>query len=269
MPTFLFWNINGKQIDELIVSLALTENVDVIVLAECGLDPNDFVIALNRTRLGYEYAPGLCERLRFFTRFDNTYLGLTAESDRVSIRRLMLPGRDELLLVAAHLPSKMHFSGASQIFQCVELRTMIEEQETKAGHRRTIVLADLNVNPFEEGVVAAGGLHAVTTRAVASRGQRVVQGTSYPFFYNPMWHYFGDRHESAPGTYYYEKAESLNYYWNIFDQILLRPDVLHGFRNDGVRVITQIDGQPLLDNSGKPDVEGASDHLPLLLTLHF
>jgi hypothetical protein len=56
-----------------------------------------------------------------------------AETLRVSIRNLRLPARSDLIVVGAHLPSKMHFSPDSQIFQCAELARLIEEEETRAG----------------------------------------------------------------------------------------------------------------------------------------
>src|SRR5712671_2585966 len=145
MPSFMFWNVARKSLPDLIVSLAFANDVDILVLAECQLDPNDLLRALNFKSAVYEYAPGLCESLLFFTRFDSQFLALMHETPRVSIRRLQLPARKELILVGAHLPSKMHFSDESQIFQCTELAVLIETEETRAGHKRTVLLGDLNV----------------------------------------------------------------------------------------------------------------------------
>jgi hypothetical protein len=56
-----------------------------------------------------------------------------------------------------------------------------------------VLVGDFNMNPFQEGVVAANGLNAVMARRVAARRRtRVVQEREYPFFYNPMWGHFGD-----------------------------------------------------------------------------
>lgn len=269
MPTLVFWNVAGKSIPELIVSLALSNEVDLLVLAECDIEPDALLQALNRDSSEYQYAPGFCESLLFFSKFDSGFLTLMAETPRVSIRRLRLPARNEVIIVGAHLPSKIHFSDDSQILQCAELANLIEQQETEAGHQRTILLGDLNVNPFEVGVVAAGGLHAVATRDVASRGHRVVQGKRYPFFYNPLWNYLGDRDGRAPGTFYYEKAESLTYFWNMFDQVLIRPDILSGLGKDDVHVLTTIGDISLMDHRGRPDKENVSDHLPVLLRIQF
>jgi len=94
-----------------------------------------------------------------------------------------------------------------------------------------------------------------------------VQTRPYKFFYNPMWSHFGDR-AAAAGTYYYESAEPLCYFWNIFDQVLLRPELLGGFTHERLRIVTEIAGVSLLTD-GRPDRTLASDHLPVLLQLEF
>jgi hypothetical protein len=130
-------------------------------------------------------------------------------------------------------------------------------------------MGDLNVNPFEAGMVGTGGLHAVMSREVASRGSRTVQAREYDFFYNPMWAHFGDRQNGPPGTYYYDKAEHVTYFWNIFDQILVRPALLEGLGSESVRILTSVKGLSLLGPGGRPDRAVASDHLPVLLDLDF
>lgn len=268
MLRFLFWNIARSTDEDLVARAARSNEADVLILAECEIMPARLLEALNRDAPDYQYAPGQCERLRFFSNFDSGFLRPSYETARVSIRRLSLPGRDQVTLVGAHLPSKLHFSAGSQVFGCMELNQIIEEEETKAGHKRTILMGDLNMNPFEMGVAASGGLHAVMSRQVALRRSRTVQEQTYSFFYNPMWSHFGDRGAGPSGTYYYEKAEHLNYFWNIFDQVLLRPELLSGFQPDGVRIITSIEDLSLLDEDGIPDKEHGSDHLPVLLELN-
>jgi len=118
-------------------------------------------------------------------------------------------------------------------------------------------------------MVGTGGLHAVMSREVASRGSRTVQAREYDFFYNPMWAHFGDRGGRVPGTYYYDKAEHVTYFWNMFDQILVRPALLEGLGAESVRILTSVRGLSLLGPSGRPDKTIASDHLPVLVDLEF
>jgi len=239
---------------------------DILILSECAIEARDLLKVLNRRDPAFHFAPGQNRGISMFTRFPGRYLAPSYESDRVSIRRLTLPAIDELLMVAVHLPSKLFWSAESQMFECANLGSTIIEEERKAGHSRTILVGDLNMNPFEKGVVAAAGLHAVSTRRVAQRSERTVQGRSYPFFYNPMWGHFGDASERPARTYYYERAEHVNYFWNNFDQILIRPQMMDHFRSDQLRILDYAGEMSLSRSDGRPDSDKASDHFPLLFT---
>jgi len=268
MPKFLFWNLNGNDVPELLCRMAREELIDVFILAECGSKSWELIAALNAERADYQMGWSNCERLLFLTRFNSRWMTALFESSHVSIQRLEMPARHSLLIAAAHLPSKLHFSEESQVFESVQLARMIEEVEAKEGHQRTMVLGDLNMNPFEAGMVGArGGLHAVMSRSVAARETRVVQNEQCRFFYNPMWNHMGDRGD-AGGTYYYESSEAVCYFWNMFDQVLLRPELLKGFAPEQVRIVTEIGGVPLLEG-GRPNRKVASDHLPVLVELQF
>jgi hypothetical protein len=269
MPKFLFWNLNKSERRDLVCRLARLENVDVIILAESALHTARFLEEINDAPQHYHYVPGECGHISLFTRFQPSLFPAILESHRISIRRLDLPARAKVTVVSAHLPSKMLFGEDDQIFESVHLARLIEQAELHEGHQRTIVIGDLNMNPFESGMVAArGGLHAVMSRRVAARATRKVQQENYKFFYNPMWSHFGDR-AGAAGTFYYDSSEPLCYFWNIFDQVLLRPDLLKGFQHEQLRIVTEVDGVSLIKEDGCPDKTIASDHLPLVLEVDF
>ncbi len=268
MPKFVFWNLNQRDLPELVTQLAHQERVDILVLAECGSKSWELIEALNAECADYQMGWSNCERLLFLTRFNSRWLSARFESSHVSIQRLEMPARRSLLIAAAHLPSKLHFSEESQVFESVQLARMIEEVEAKEGHQRTMVLGDLNMNPFEAGMVGArGGLHATMSRSVAGRESRTVQNQKCRFFYNPMWNHMGDR-SGVGGTFYYESSEAVCYFWNMFDQVLLRPQLLKGFAPEQVRIVTEIGGVSLLEG-GRPNTKVASDHLPVMVELQF
>jgi exonuclease III len=268
MPRFLFWNLNNQPVPHLVKEVARRNDVDVLVLAECEISVGTLLTELNAQTPDFQFAPGQCERIQVFTRFHSGFFAPIFESDRYSIRRLRLPLRDEILVAMVHLPSKVHFSEQSQRTECSMLARTVAEVEGLVGHKRTIVLGDFNSNPFEHGFVATDGLHAVMSKNVALRETRRVQGRDFDFFYNPMWSHFGDTGGKPCGTHYYEKAEHVNYFWNIFDQVLLRPHLLEGFSDD-VRILTAAGSTSLLDRDGRPDQRKASDHLPIVFSLDF
>jgi hypothetical protein len=124
------------------------------------------------------------------------------------------------------------------------------------------------MNPFEPGVAAADAFHGVMSRRIAQKLVRTVKGEERRFFYNPMWTRFGDHALGPPGTYYYPSSGQVTFFWNMFDQVLLRPELLDCFRDEDLEVLTRAGSTDLLTPSATPDTDSASDHLPLLFQLH-
>ena len=267
---FLFWNIGRKPLAPLVSELAEIHGVDVIILAECATDPGAMLQALNRTpENGFHFPGSPGQRTIIFARYAREFFQTVLDIPRVSIRSLSLPARAPVLLAAVHLPSKLHCSEESQKFECVELARSIEIEERTAGHRRTILVGDFNMNPFETGVVSAAGLNSVMSRQVASRETRTVQGREYRFFYNPMWSHFGDARNDTAGSYYYDAGEHVNYYWNMFDQVLLRPELAEHFDPTRLSIVRAVGAHSLVRPDGRPDPANGSDHLPILFEVEF
>jgi hypothetical protein len=143
------------------------------------------------------------------------------------------------------------------------------EEEDRAGHQRTVLVGDMNMNPFEPGLVSSVGLNAVTSRRIAGRMTRTVQGRAYRFFYNPMWGHFGDMRGDTAGSYFYDSAEHLNYFWNVFDQVLLRPELAKRFNSDQLSIVRSVGERSLVRGDGRPDGTLYSDHLPIVFELDF
>lgn len=271
MLTFLFWNLGRNKRVEALARLARSHDVDVLMLAESPASPVELLGRLNDDgRAAFHYNPGNCERVSIFSRFAKSSWRPMLETNRVSIRQIKLPGRPDLLLAAVHLRSKLHQTDAStsQMLAVTELARDIARMEAKLGHRRTVLVGDLNMNPFEHGLVAAAGLNATMDRRIAARAERTVEKKGYPFFYNPMWSLLGDASPGPPGTYYRGESSQVAYFWHMFDQVLLRPDLLPSFENQSLEILDSDGTATLLKKSGAPDEAAGSDHLPLVFRLN-
>lgn len=187
MVAFLFWNLNRKPLSESVASIAARHEVDVVILCECCVTPIDLLRSLNAgTETSYRYAAGIgCQRVEILARFPSEFIRPIYETDRLTVRHLALPGATDILLAAIHFPSKLHWSEKGQVLECVELADQLRDLERQVGHSRTVLVGDLNMNPFEDAVIGAKGLHAVMTRRIATKGSRIVQGREYPFFLQP------------------------------------------------------------------------------------
>ena len=265
MATFLFWNINRNNVIDEIVTVCHDNSVDILVLAESYIPDESLLLALNKGKTRKYLAPfNPSDYLSFFIRYPEDSYKLISDEHRVAIRHILPPIGQDILLIAVHLPSKMHMTEADQLLQATRLSKTIKEAEKLIGHTNSLILGDLNMNPFEFGVVAADGLHGVMDKQIALKGNRTVQGISQPFFYNPMWSLIGDASPGPSGTYYYASG-NVSYFWNTFDQVLLRPSLLKYYSDENLKVIDAI-GHRKLVRSGRIDTK-FSDHLPIVITL--
>jgi hypothetical protein len=106
MLTFLFWNMNRKRLVDMIARLVEDHWVDVLMLAENATGAVEMLQRLNEGSPEFHYAPSRAPTaVDVFTRFSGEFLKPTFESGRVSIRRMALPARAELLLAMVHLPA--------------------------------------------------------------------------------------------------------------------------------------------------------------------
>ncbi len=268
MLTFLFWNIDNEPIGDVITHLALMHGVDILILAESALPPPELLLKLNEQKTAYFYHPKRgCGKIEVFAKFRQEHLKIINEGQRYTIRRLTLPGRQEILVCMAHLPNKRHYSEQDMIHSMTNMSADIKDSESKYSHERTIVVGDLNANPFEAGMVSCSGLHAVMARQTAQKSRRKVEGKTYPFFYNPMWSHFGDGNRLPSGTYHYWNSTPVSYMWNMFDQVLIRPELLDYFDDADLQILTSDGATSLLKADGTPD-KSISDHLPILFKLN-
>jgi hypothetical protein len=272
MITFLFWNIKNNPIQSIIARLALRHEVDVIMLAEYNIEVDKLLSELNNLTgsMYYHVSKIGCERIEIFTRFPIEFITPILESDKYTICHLKLPNAVDILLSVAHLKSKSRIEKVDQDSISEDFSESIKEAEKDIGHLRTVVFGDLNMSPFDGGVIKARGLNATMSRFIAQKKLREVRDKYYPFFYNPMWNFLGDFNSDPsvpPGTYYYVKSTEEDIRWYILDQVLLRPEILTYFNIKDLMILTSDGSDSFLTKNGIPK-KSTSDHLPLILKLN-
>jgi len=277
MPTMfcaVFWNIGRKTtrngIVRLIAALQREEDADVIGLAECS----DGVIgstlrALNPIGSTAWEPIRTNSRIQLLVRSDRMRVSEIDHHEYYSFFEVRRPPAVELLLVVTHMISRVYHEFDHIDEELKEFASAIRKIEIIKRHTNTILLGDFNANPFTNGIVTAAGLHAVMPLIVAKTGERKVAHRMYPYFFNPMWKFFGDGTESPPGTCYYSpEGAHRAFHWNMFDQIMIRPALLEHYTNDSVQIVNKLAGKPLTDRFWIPDRSVGSDHLPIRVRLH-
>jgi hypothetical protein len=279
MISFLFWNLMGNQaatwaarssaLRTHLGRIVANFGVDVLLLAESAFDTSDVLAALNGGGPDtFCYPPSNSRRIHLFTRLPEATVTdqFNDSSDgRLTIRRLTTSPTTDILLAALHFQSRMAWDALDQAMQTTVLQQDITDTEDVVGHQRTVLVGDLNMNPFDLGVVGAHALNAVMTRDLARGEGRVMAGRPYRFFYNPMWGCFGDRTPGPAGTYFYSASRPGNHFWHLFDQVLLRPALMDALAE--LRILEEDGQESLLTDRRRPRSSEVSDHLPVLFRL--
>ena len=238
MLTFLFWNLAKRDVAEVVAALALENKVDIILLAENRIPVSKLLRLLNSPAdAKYNFVPPPISdepKIDIYFGFPSEFLKPKKDTRRATIRAVTLPARQEFLLCGVHFQSRAVWTEEDQALESANLNRIIREEERALGHTRTLVVGDLNMNPFSLGVTAASGFNAVMTREVALRGSRTLADVEHPFFFNPMWSKFSDGELAPSGTYYLNPSGYQSNYWNILDQVLIRPDLIQTFDHSSV-----------------------------------
>lgn len=265
---FLFWNLGRRDLANQVAALMKDRDIHVAMLAEVGEEPSGFIRELNlasgfaHSRISTEAA-----RVLVLSRFPGIGLLPKRDDRRLSIYEVKPTADPAFLLAVAHLPSRLHWDKMDLSMGAISYAETVREVESECGHERTVLVGDLNLNPFEDGIVGASGFHAVADRTVAEKKARIVDGARYPFFYNPMWNFFGDRSGNAKGTYFYRGSTLTEHFWHLFDQVLIRPSLLGCWQADELEIVTAINGQGIANLDGAPDSGLASDHFPIIFSM--
>ncbi len=266
--TFLFWKLQKKPLLDRVARLAMHQRAAIVVVAECVSDPERMVAELrSATEQPFQWVEGSGDRLHVYTCLPlSGWRRLIADPLEGWLGfRIRLPKCPAWNLFVAHLPSKLWAGAMDQVLNAAELAKDITSVEKRERHERTLLVGDLNANPFETATAWAGSLHGVMTADIARRETRGIRGRDYPMFYNPMWGVLGDRTPGPPGTYYRTSSETVNYFWNAYDQVLLRPALMDWLSD--LQIMTTDGVNSLVTSSGLPDAATGSDHLPLIFRL--
>ena len=272
MLNLLFWNLKRKPLAESVGLLTEEKEADIVVLAEMPDSTEEILTRLRQYDSAFLTDDGILpqRRVSLYHRFSSTQVQRLHDAKFWTIYQLDLSDMEPLILVAVHMPAKdrpgyvgMH--NRLPLFQ--QLCKDILREERASGTDRTIVVGDFNQNPFDGEIVYLDTLNAVMDPDVAARVSCRWAGQTYKYFYNPMWTAYG-RRQAPLGTYYYQEPDYVRYYWHVFDQVLLRPDLISALGDEVPTAITKLGGENLLRDSGRPNDNRFSDHLPISLSLN-
>jgi endonuclease/exonuclease/phosphatase family metal-dependent hydrolase len=268
--SFLFWNVSkNPRIAPILGGLAVTYAIDLFLLAESPDDLPRILEEVNVVGRGHyqDAGVGIQSKVKVLSRLPEGDLvaRFTNPSRDMTIWSLRATAIPQILLAAVHLPAKVGgVTPESQFGWAQDVAREIREIEDQEQCRDTVLVGDLNMNPYEQGVVNVMALHALMTKDLTSNPDRLHRGREFRRFYNPMWGLFGDRTPGPAGTHLWDTSVPNNHHWYILDQVLLRPSLMNRLLH---LQILDGDGTRSYLANGYPRKDHVSDHLPLLFQL--
>ena len=154
------------------------------------------------------------------------------EENHYSIYKIKKNSRVDCLLVVVHLLSKKSKSNEAQYNRANHIARELNKYEQeifKSMEKRTIIVGDFNMQPYEAGICSGYGFNATMSANHAAKITREVDGEIVYFYYNPMWSLMG-ANKLVQGTYYNSSDKDDHaIYWYSFDSVLLRPCYIEKF----------------------------------------
>lgn len=278
---FLFWNLNKKtSFFGTIADIISEKRIDILAVAEFdALDANNIKHLLQEIRKPYSdfeymvpFKPIIKGRNYVSIFFRKSKLAITNKFDaqHISVKEIKSANnRYHINGIFCHLGSKLSCSNDEQADKAATIAKEISMFEESEGCSRTFVCGDFNMSPFEDGLIMARAFHAVMDKRTALKVERSIEQEKYKMFYNPMWSFYGDSGKGeVNGSYYFSKSVQREYFWHIFDQVIIRPSLINEFDESKLDIISSVCGKSLLTDDRIIDKDNYSDHLPIVFTFN-
>lgn len=264
MPRIIFWNVNNKDLTDLVCLISASTDADAVVLNE---NVSSSAKTLQRLKMEVSeefYCPPAISKERFHCFCKSRALDLSEvhAGQRTSVRNFQV-GRHRLLLALVHGVDVRNYDPEARQSYAQLLAEEMRFVQSQQGTNRLVMLGDFNMNPYDRGMNLAAGLNAMMTKTCVERGQRQYVGRSYDFYYNPMWSLFGDNTDGPAGTVY-DTSNQGPYGWSMFDQVIVNHSAVALYRD--VKIMTEAGSTSLMNSKGRPDASHASDHFPILVS---
>ena len=263
--TAFYWNMHRRNdLGDLARRLVVVAQADLVILSECTSPPETMAATLSvpgGPLFRYLQAPGESKNFVFASLPKDSAQAIgTAWNGRLAFHKVVHHA-PEILLASVHLIDPINNSLDARNQFANQVADRIRKEEELRNHKRTIVIGDFNLEPYDLGLTGVFGFNAIECRQVIHESEsRTVQTVEIPYFYNPMWNLLGDLNGRSAGTFYMGPGDGTRTCWRMLDQILVRRALLG---KDGPQV-SILQTSELLTRNGRPSASVASDHLPIV-----
>ena len=165
-------------------------------------------------------------------------------------------------IVGVHLQDRRNSDSAQRISIVGRLMNDLKNLEDSSRCRRSVIVGDLNANPYDKELLQMNAFHAVLFKDVIKSAEtRTVDGIRYRRLYNPILHFLSENTKNYGS--YYDTRGSCTSTWHCFDQALVSKALVDAI--ESLEYLKSIGDSDLIARKG-PKRE-VSDHLPLFIQI--
>ena len=255
----LFWNTHrNENINSYVSSLINTNNIDILALAEYTAETKElYKMIRNQGHRMKEYTTIGCERIRFFGKYRNVEPATQHKYYSIQIVN------KQYIICGVHLPSDIYGDKTQERYMLSRMIIHdVQEEEKKLSNPRTIILGDFNEMPYCPSCINADAFHALPVFEDRKQARRIILGSEFKKYYNPMWNLLGD-FSYPPGTYYRSEASITSPMWYLLDQFIFGWDIVPLIIKEQLKIVTDCKYGNLYDKNGYPN-RNISDHFPIM-----
>ncbi|WP_373217787.1 hypothetical protein [Ruminococcus sp. 5_1_39BFAA] len=220
----LFWNLKRNAIEDYIIDCIVENNVDIAVFSEFN-GINFINIEKNLGKMYGRILAAQDDRKVTLIAKNTFSVTILQQQNRYSIYNVKTAVKD-YLLAAVHLEDRRNYKSAERIDTIKRLVADIEQTEELLKCNNTIVIGDLNANPYDEELLSKYAFNAVLFKTIIDKSELTNPNSSKrKRFYNPILHYISEDTEMY-GSFYHEK-DYMTSYWHCLDQVLVRKSLVN------------------------------------------
>lgn len=257
MLNILFWNVYKKPLQEIIVECILENEIDIAVFTEAE---NVNFSLIEDELINYSVVEKKDEKSKLYY-FAKKSLDaqIIQEQDRYTFCKFNYALCD-YILCGIHLEDMRNSSSDDRCDTIRKLLGNLEQIEDSYNIVNSIVVGDVNANPYDKEIISIYGFNAVLFKKLIEHSEYIDKRyENRKRFYNPILHFISESTEMY-GSYYSSQGSNTPY-WNCLDQVLVRKSLVNKIKN--VQYLKKISATGLMN---RVEInKNISDHLPLLV----
>ena len=140
----------------------------------------------------------------------------------------------------------------------------IQELNNHSIAKRHLVIGDFNAEPYDSILTSSSTFNTIFASDIGKTKSHKREQTASTVFVNPSWRLITNSGK-VHGTFYFKSAGTNDGCgWSLLDQVIATELAFFDIQADSIRIPLH---NSMLDDSGEPNTQKISDHLPIMFTL--